>query len=95
MKLFVFLNIWKTTSFDIYETQYSFHTHIDINDCSYDNSNFHYSQHGVCYRKLFAVTINEEEFGSDIDIGQSIEQSNTCGGGASCSNQASNVANIG
>ena len=39
--------------------------------------------------------LNEEEFGSDIDIGQSIEQSNTCGGGASWSNQASNVANIG
>jgi len=39
--------------------------------------------------------LDDDEFGSDIDIGQSIEQSNTCGGGASCSNQASNVANIG
>ena len=39
--------------------------------------------------------LDDEEFGSDIDIGQSIEQGNTCGGRASCSNQASNVASIG
>lgn len=37
----------------------------------------------------------DNEFDSNLDIDQSIEQSKACSGGSTCSNSASNVANVG
>ena len=42
----------------------------------------------------YPTAADDEDF-SGVDISQSIEQSNTCGGSTTCSNIANNVANIG
>ena len=61
----------------------------DEADCSNKGSNeanvFGYSS---------AADDEDYDFGSGVDISQSIEQSNSCSGEATCSNFASNVANI-
>jgi len=37
----------------------------------------------------------DNEFDSNLDIDQNIEQSKACNGGSTCSNSASNVASVG